>query len=206
MKTIFAILISTIIITCQINAQEETLLGSGEISHGGFGGPVIKYTQIKNEPAVLLGGRGGWIINHSFIIGGGGYGLVNNINRNYPFVSGYLLNRPYINFGYGGLELEYIALSDNLTHFSVCTLIGGGGVSYRNNLWEENDNYNDWNSPNDAFFVFEPSVNLELNVIDFLRLNAGVSYRFISGVNLDNLKNSDFAGPSAVLTLKFGKF
>ncbi len=206
MKTILVLLISTIIISCQIYAQEETLFGRGEISHGGFGGPVVKYTQIKNEPALLVGGRGGWIINHSFMIGGGGYGLVNNINKNNLFVSGYFLNRPYINFGYGGIEVEYIALSDNLAHFSVCTLIGGGGVSYRNNLWEDNYDNNDWNSPSDAFFVFEPSLNAELNVISFLRLNAGISYRFVSGINLDDLKDSDFAGPSAVLTLKFGKF
>ena len=202
MKTFLLAAVLSIISCYQLFAQEETLIGNGEVTHGGFGGPVVKYTQIKGEPALLVGGRGGWIINHSFIIGGGGYGLVNDIrpniiipgNREYPF----------INFGYGGVELEYIIQSDRLLHFSIYTLIGGGTVSYRGEFWE--DDGDDWDSPSDAFFVFEPSANVELNIISFFRINAGVSYRFISGVDFDDLKNNDLAGPSAILTLKFGKF
>ncbi len=206
MKTILSTIVLTLIIICQAFAQEETLISKGNITHGGFGGPVIKYTQIKGEPALLVGGRGGWIINHSFIIGGGGYGLVNNIqSNNYPDIY-YWPDKPYLNFGYGGLELEYVIQSDRLTHFSVCTLIGAGGISYRKSIWNEDTYSNDWNSPSDAFFVFEPGLNVELNVISFMRINAGFSYRFISGENFDNLKNSDLAGPSAMLTFKFGKF
>ena len=57
-------------------AQEETLMGSGEIASGGFGAPVVKFTEITGDPAVLVGGRGGWIVNHTFVLGAGGYGLV----------------------------------------------------------------------------------------------------------------------------------
>ncbi len=206
MKAYLFAIVLTFIISCAAFAQEETLIGKGKITNGGFGGPVVKYTNIKGEPAVLVGGRGGWIINHTFIIGGGGYGLVNNINANNPFVNYYLDVWPYINFGYGGLELEYIIQSDKLIHYSACTLIGGGGVSYRRSLTEDNNGDYGRNSPNDAFFVFEPSFNIELNIISFMRVNAGVSYRFISGANFDDLRNSDLAGPSAILTLKFGKF
>lgn len=206
MKTFLSTIILTFIISCAAFAQEETLLQKDKITHGGFGGPVVKYTQIKGDPAVLVGGRGGWIINHSFIIGGGGYGLVNNIDANNPFINYYWGVRPYLNFGYGGLELEYIIQSDRLIHYSVCTLIGGGGVSYRRSLIEDNNWDDDWSSPNDAFFVFEPSFNVEVNIISFMRVNAGVSYRFISGANFDDLRNSDLAGPSVMLTFKFGKF
>lgn len=185
-------------------AQEQTLLGRGEISHGGFGGPVIKYVQVKGEPGILVGGRGGWIINHSFVLGGGGYGLVNDIKADEirtnfidPFYD------RYINFGYGGVELEYIVQSDQLVHLSVYTLIGAGAVSYRDRNWND---FGDWNSPTDAFFVFEPAVNAELNIISFMRISAGLSYRFISGATLDSISNSDLDGPSAVLTFKFGKF
>ena len=201
MKTLSLSIILLIFFSCQLFAQEETLVGNGEITNGGFGGPVVKYTQINGEPAVLVGGRGGWIINHTFVIGGGGYGLVNDINAN-NIVFGV---KPYINFGYGGFEMEYIVHSDQLTHFSVYSLVGGGAVTYRSNLW---DNWEDWSNQfgSDAFFIFEPAANVELNIVSFFRINAGVSYRFISGLNFDDLKNSDFAGPSAILTFKFGKF
>jgi hypothetical protein len=203
MKNFLILFVISVILCSQLFAQEETLMGNGEISHGGFGGPVIKYTQIKGEPGVMVGGRGGWIINHSFIIGGGGYGLVKDI-RSDAIIPG-IYTMPYLNFGYGGFELEYIIRSDKLIHFSVYSLIGGGAISYRSEMWDDNV-WDNWNPSNDAFFVFEPAANVELNVINFFRINAGFSYRFISGVNFNEFKNSDLAGPSATLTFKFGKF
>ena len=125
--------------------------------------------------------------------------MTNDIEANNYLIYDPWGNKPYLNFGYGGLELEYIIQSDNLVHFSVCTLIGAGGVSYRNSLWNNNeDGWNNWNSPGDAFFVFEPAANVELNIISFFRINAGISYRLISGVNFDNLKNSDLGGLSGL--------
>lgn len=207
MKILFSIITIIILTAIQVTAQEQTLLGSGEISNGGFGGPVIKYTSIKGETGILVGGRGGWIINHSFVIGGGGYGLVNNIKALMPVHIDQFgrLHTPYINFGYGGVELEYIIQSDRLLHFSLYTLIGGGTISYRDGLWGDN-NSGEWDTPEDAFFVLEPQINVELNVVSFMRINAGAGYRFISGVELNNLDNGDFSGFSGGLTLKFGSF
>lgn len=199
MKTIIHFSILSLLLCSQIFAQEQTLMGSGKMSNGGFGGPVIKYTQIKNEPAVLIGGRGGWIINHTFVIGGGGYGLANQIESDYSVN----FSNPYINFGYGGLELEYIIQSDQLVHFSIYTLIGAGSVNYRNN---SHSSWEDWDYNNDEFFVLEPALNVEVNITSFFRINAGANYRYISGVNYDNLANEDFSGFSGVLTLKFGSF
>lgn len=207
MKIFLSIITLIIVLFSQAAAQEQTLLGDGEISNGGFGGPVVKYVQIKGESGVLVGGRGGWIINHSFVLGGGGYGLVNNIKAGIPPVIDIYGNThdAYINFGYGGVELEYIIQSDRVLHFSVYSLIGAGSISFRNEQW--NDHHDgDWNTAEDAFFVFEPAVNAELNVVSFMRISAGLSYRVISGVELDNMSNSDFAGFSGTLTFKFGSF
>jgi hypothetical protein len=99
----FTVLI--LLIACPVlSAQEETLLGEGKISNGGFGGPVVKFTSINKHFGVLVGGQGGWIINHTFIIGGGGYGLMNNIKA----YNAFLEESQLLNFGYGGLELHYI--------------------------------------------------------------------------------------------------
>jgi hypothetical protein len=199
MKTLLQLTVLSLFLCFQLFAQEQTLVGSGEMSNGGFGGPVIKYTQIKNEPAVLVGGRGGWIINHTFVIGGGGYGLANQIEADY-FTN---YNQPYIDFGYGGLELEYIIQSDQLVHFSIYTLIGAGGVHFRDNSY---DDWDDWYFDSDEFFVLEPALNVEVNITSFFRINAGANYRYISGLNYNNLNNEDFSGFSGVLTLKFGSF
>lgn len=193
------IFIAAIIFSGQLFAQEETILDMHEVTHGGFGGPVVKFTQINNEFGLLVGGRGGWIINHTFVIGGGGYGLANNINGN-QLVSGKV---PLINFGYGGFEMEYIYDSDNLIHFTAYTLIGGGSVNYRD---PANHDKFDNNEDMQTFFILEPAVSVELNVVKFFRINFGASYRYISNFEYKGLNQSDVAGPSAILTFKFGKF
>jgi hypothetical protein len=187
--------------------QEETLLEGG-IESGGFGGPAVKFTQIKNEFGVLVGGYAGWLINHTVMLGGGGYGLVNKIRAGDEAQEVYqsFIGRPVnIEMGYGGVVLEYINNSNSLVHFAFNTLIGAGGVTYndRENDWEWNDNNN---RPTDAFFIVEPELKAELNITTFFRINVGGSYRFVSGINIIGLKNSDIAGPSANITFKFGKF
>ncbi len=192
------LLICLLLVTAlPVLAQEETLL-KGKIQSGGFGGPVVKFTQIKDEFSVFVGGRGGWIINHTFVIGAGGYGLVND---NIEMGRTLLGNPIYLTMGYGGLELEYIKNSDKLIHWSILALIGGGGVDER----EKGVGYGE-SFDGDAFFIFEPAVNLELNVTTFFRICMSGSYRFIAGTDFRGIHNDDLIAPTAALTFKFGKF
>lgn len=197
MKQVVLLAISLLLAT-SIWAQEQTLI-SGKIEHGGFGGPVVKFTSINNHFGVLVGGRGGWIINHTLVLGGAGYGLVNDVpaNANGP------LGEEYLDFGYGGFEVEWIINSDKLLHFSVQTLIGGGAVNYRFRI---NDARFSTHINDDEVFVLEPGLTLDLNVTPWLRLSAGASYRYIAGVNSAATSNTDLAGPAAVIMLRFGKF
>ncbi|OGC90870.1 MAG: hypothetical protein A2W25_13145 [candidate division Zixibacteria bacterium RBG_16_53_22] len=184
-------------------AEDETLL-SGEIEHGGFGAPVVKFTELKDEFAVLVGGRGGWIINHSFSIGGAGYGLVNqDIDERIISTDTTL----FLTMGYGGVEFEYIASSEKLMHMTISSLIGGGAIDYLAKSNSRDWDHHDYHSDNaDAFFVFEPAINGELNVVEFFRIGAGVSYRFISGVETEELTDNDLSGLAANIMFKFGKF
>lgn len=198
MKTsVFVLLVS--IVAFSAFAQEETLI-NGPIENGGFGGPVLKVGSLNGETALLVGGRGGWIINHSFIVGGGGYGLVNDVHAKVlgPF------GERYLNFGYGGLELEYVAHPHRLINCSVQSLIGAGALSWRDQSMHR-DMF-DSNSNSETFFIVEPGVNVTLNVTKYFRISGGVSYRFISGVQSEASSNPDLSGPSGVLTFRFGKF
>ncbi len=174
--------------------EEETLF-QGEIAHGGFGGPVVKFTRVKDAFGMLVGGRGGWIVNHTLSLGGGGYGLVNEIAG--PPTLPYRESR--LGFGYGGFEMEYIWHSGKLVHSTVMVLVGAGGVGY----YEGEDREN-W----DSFFIMEPSFQLELNVAPFFRIDLGAGYRFVTGVEKEknDLSNSDIGGPSLNLVFKFGRF
>ncbi|HLE33031.1 MAG TPA: hypothetical protein VJB38_10510 [Bacteroidota bacterium] len=181
--------------------QEETLF-EGETETSGFGAPVLKYTNIRNQGALMFGGRGGWIINHTFVIGGGGYSVVTDVNAPatvYPFA------QPLdIKFEYGGLEVEYLFNPNSLGHFGLYILIGGGTIRYVKDIGEGDSNQQ--TGENDYVFVLEPAVTGELNVTTWFRLNAGLSYRHVSGVTQVGLKQSDFAGLTGTLTFKFGTF
>lgn len=184
-----------------IDAQRAETLIDGSVRHGGFGGPMIAVGDVAGNPGLWVGGRGGWIINidddHAVSLGGGGYGLVTN--HQVPVtVDGnddlYALN------GYGGFVFEYTNRSYKLTHFTISTLIGGGGLMLRER------NYDDVNEEVDTYFVFEPGINLELNITHFFRITAGVQYRLTSGISEYGFSDSDFSGLNGVLAFKFGGF
>lgn len=208
MKKIIVIIIIAMLSISAFAQEDETLL-EGKIEHGGFGGPVVKFSNIKDEFALLVGGYGGWFVNHTFLIGAGGYGLATRINASDAAQAKYGTGEQLkLMFGYGGGVLEYVNKSNKLVHYSISTLIGAGGVVYteRDHYdYDENDE-EDHVGPSDAVFVLEPALNIELNIASFFRVNAGASYRMVSGVNLEGLKNSDLSGPSANLALKFGLF
>ena len=185
-----------LVFTVPVFAQEETLI-NGDIESGGFGGPAVKITTLNGENAVMVGGRGGWIINHSFVLGGAGYGLVTDVNAKVTDSM-----HQYLQMGYGGLDLEYIASSNDLIHLSVGLLIGGGGIGYKQG---DNDMFNASHQTS-SFFVAEPSVHINLNVTLFFRIAAGASYRYVSGLKSVVSSNTDLSGPSAVLTFQFGTF
>lgn len=191
-------LMVVLLIPAGIGAQQERTLLSGHVDHGGFGGPVVKFTEIANRFGVLVGGRGGWIINHSLVLGGGGYGLANTYD--FKLIEDGRERR--LALGYGGLEIEYVNRWRNVAHVTVGILVGGGGASWYDRRRE------DWGLENDgdAFFVAEPALNLEVNIIHFLRVCVGGSYRFVGDLDLPGLTDADLRGAAGSLTLKFGQF
>ena len=77
MKNLIIILLA-VLLSYPAMAQDETLV-SGKTESGGYGGPLCKMGQINGETGIFVGGQGGWIINHRFVLGGTGYGLVNDV-------------------------------------------------------------------------------------------------------------------------------
>ncbi len=195
MKKTVIIFVASVMVT-PVLAQEETLI-SGQLEHGGYAGPVVKFTTINNDWEVMVGGRGGWIINHSFVLGGGGYGLVTDVEAEH-------IDRTrdvVLELGYGGGMLEYVGYPNELIHYSASLLIGGGGVNYIREITETR-----LYSDADAFFVLEPEVNFMVNITTHFRAGVGAGYRLISGVDLAGLSDSDIGGLSINMVFKFGDY
>jgi hypothetical protein len=203
-----SILIVLIIVAAFANAQdnyyndEVQTIFSRNKSNGGYGAINVGYTQINGKDALISGVRGAFIFDHSFAIGLGGYGFVNNFDYNYKGVS------PEEKFslagGYGGIFIEPIIGGRKPVHLSFPILIGMGGIALVNNYswdWGYDYTYDD-----DFFFVVEPAVELEFNLARFFRLALAASYRFTSEIEMYQTDKDVLNGFNFGATFKFGKF
>jgi hypothetical protein len=171
------------------SALGQAQAAEGGFASGGFGGPVVKFSQLLDEFALFAGARGGWIANHSFVVGGGVYTLVNTVDSPGLF-------EPISKFIYGGFEVEYVAFWSEPVHFTIGTLVGAG----RRFRTDEPD------PDHDEVFVLEPAVGLEVNAASFLRIVTGFGYRYVSKETSGDLTNEDLRAFVASLTFKFGDF
>lgn len=175
-------------------AQPETLF-SGDLEHGGYGALRFGWSRVNGKDSAMVGVEGGWIINHSFILGLGAVGLASP----HP-AFGALAGQGDLMFGYGGLLLGYTLASDRLVHGTATLLVGGGSLGVRdpNLRWES--------GTHDALFVVEPMAMVELNVAAYFRVGLGASFRFVGAVDTQGVTSGDLRGLAGTLLLKFGKF
>lgn len=188
------------------NKEMETLWGNKQLSFGGFGGVHVGFSKFNNQNIWLVGGMGAALVNHSFFFGGGGYGIVNE--PNFSNVTTTLGNGGYLSGGYGGVILGFILKPHKVAHLSFPVLIGAGNLLYSDIRMSEHYNTNPGQHIIDQsnFFVVEPTVEVEINVFRFMRVAAGVSYRYAPNVSLISTPKNAFNGPSGSITFKFGTF
>ena len=184
-----------------------TLLGSdGNTIHGGYGALSMGYTRIKGRDALIIGGKGSWLVNHQFGIGLAGEMVMSEQKEDEVLGSDY-----FFAGGYGGMLLEYILMPRNPIHASFPLLIGAGGISYKRG--EYNPSYNDPLEDSGAYFIIEPGAELDINIAKFIRMSFGIYYRYTSDINMFYFKTGRyieqpnfFKNISAKIALKFGKF
>ena len=220
-------LITLLLVLCQavpVFAQEESTAVSskkddGEIKTlfkksdnpvkiGYYIGPEGTYTQFKGRDVFMGGLSFGIILNHFFSVGLCANGILNSRNLWYDNVDVVNYQGAYLYGGYGGVKFEFKVLPSSPVHVNFPILIGGGGLVYNTGTYHyQNHNNNsgstlDW----DSFFVVQPGVMVELNLVKFLQLDAGVSYRYSPDLNLMNTSSGLINNFNLNLSLKFGKF
>lgn len=215
----YAILLGLLLTVLVVNAQDEKNTGNDEIGTlfgkggstklGWFVGIDPGYTQFDGRDVWMGGLSAGMIINHNFTIGLSGRGWTNRNGMYYPEVTD--TAGGYFEGGYGGLLLEYTLFPKSVVHVTFPVLIGAGGAAYVTDEdymeWDEDE----WESchktlDSDAYFVIEPGVRAEVNILKFMRLNAGVSYRWVGDLDMINTPKDMMNNFTATVGLKFGKF
>ena len=165
--------------------------------------------DLQSEVSPLIGGTFGWVFNRTLMIGLGGFGKIakTRYRANYPQMdeSGRVLQNRHpmgLGYGYGGVILGYILNANSPVHLKFPVLIGLG-TSNEYEIEPDGDHGTTINSP--GFFVVEPGVSLELNLVDELRLEVGVTYRYIDTSRFEQLDSGSLNGLGLKIALIFVK-
>jgi len=186
----------------------NTIFSPGRVSTGGFGALTNKFTFIDGHFANLAGVYGGVYLNHSLFVGASASALTNDIRVPVEDSESPLQNLSYM-YGQVGGVVEYVMQSDKAVHLAFNMFTGAGfTLQYDRHSWHDDPHEFDWdyNVNEDWFFVAEPGVTVEFNVLKWMRFAPGVSYRAVFNSDGRGLGDRALSNVSYNLSLKFGKF
>jgi hypothetical protein len=150
------------------------------------GGYEYKQTLFKDRTAELHGLKFAWAAGNRLTIGISGYFGTNRIT---PWFSNDLHR---LVFSYGTVYGEYHFRKPEENKFynwSVISHIGRGYSSISGNGIPPNF------QNSSSFWIFESGGNFNINLGGFIRFNAGLSYRIVSGVRLYGQTDWSLSGP-----------
>lgn len=191
--------IVTVLLLCAGDAAAQQPSPDEGSGGGRFGAPVLKYTTIGGQGALMFGGRAGWNVSPTLVLGVGAYGTMTEVDAPEWALPGAPtpLDVKLETFGF---DVEYAPHPEAPTHLTFTAFLGGAANHYYK------DGTNDQHGETDFMLVVEPSVGVEQRVTDWLHLNLSASYRVLGGVEQTGLEPGDFQVASAALAVKLGRF
>jgi hypothetical protein len=204
--TFLAVMVGIIMSYAQVRFDgrpgEKTLFGDARPC-GGFVSFAGKLAYVNNTSAYFSGGKAAVVFGSKVNLGIAGYGLLTDVGSDQFAVDG---NEYFIEMTYGGIFIEPVFGSDQIIHFTM-PLVFGGGVSAlsMSRPWDVDYEFDDY-TDRELFYAAETGMNLELNLFRFLRLGVGLSYRFVGETGIFQRTNTDLSGWSGNVALKLGWF
>lgn len=179
----------------QAQESNETLLNDFSLKKIGVMAEVnAGASSLSDATLGLMGIRAGVVFSDKLSLGGFYRFTFNN-----PVPSGEPFPGNYTPFDSYGAFIEYTLFANKAVHLSFPLFFGAG----------ELDTDDEGASPDfgeSTFLVVEPGVLLEVNLLDNLRLNAGVLYGFTGNFNYRFLNQDDLQGLRFQVGLKAGLF
>jgi hypothetical protein len=156
-----------------------------------FGGTGVLFTKVNNQLGVMTGGRGSATFNNRITFGGGGWGMPKGVD-----ILSETDTLEFFKFGYGGLEFGYIFHEGQKFRFGSNLLVGCG-VGFQ-------EKYPKSKGEVKMFSVFEPSLYSQIRLGKLLKLDIGITYRFVPGSNFSFINNGQLSGPSIYIAFLVG--
>lgn len=180
----FIILVVTLLHTSNVYTQYS--------EYGAFIEPILKVQSILDQTSFTTGARFGFVIRQRFSIGGGYYASVNSLP-----ISQVNAQDAVVHFNMGGLELESMLLKFDQTKILV-SFFAGAGAFYKSPSSNSNVNLS-----TDNFLAWEPELSSEIKLLQWLSLNLGLGYRFISYTRgVSNTEADCLKGTFALIALR----
>lgn len=187
--------------------EKKVIFDPLKTDYGFYFAVMTETSKINGNWTNLVGGKGALLIGHSFALGGFGYGFTYPTDR--EKITGEPYNGVYkrMGLGFGGILCEYL-WSENIFTLSTGIMLGVGGIGFYDPNSTSNDNNDGAKSSerNESFVIAIPEVTLYVNVTEYLKIGAGVSYRLVNGIDQKDFTDSDLAGFSYTLTVAAGLF
>lgn len=185
----------SLLVFSQETENIETLFNN-DTKIGYLWSPGIKFNSIQGELGSLIELNGGMLFNNSGLIG-----LAGGVN----------FGHPRVNYGYFGIITQYIYKPSRLVHLSAQSIFAYGTTKdYEQEKSSLFDNF--WNISGTSYYLIEPGINIEVNLKENMRFMAGLSYRFVTGldetnhyVSLTNVTSRQMSGINFRTGLIFGK-
>lgn len=185
--------------------NEETVFTKDNFKFtGSYIALEFKMSDVRDDIGIFAGGKMGFSFNNKFSLGIAAYGLIYNSDFTVlapDMWSDLTQQLASIKFIYGGLLLEYTFFSNKIVHFNIPVVIGVGKASLKgeDHIFLER-------IEKSSAFVIEPGLELEVNLLKFLKVDLGASYRNVSNTSLQYIDEEDLVGLSYNLTFRFDFF
>jgi hypothetical protein len=171
-----------------------------------FAGFGFDYMEISASESMGLGVQAGVILNRWLSAGASLHGVF-TLN---PLKDRFTTQDANILCGHGGLFFAPIIYPGALVHATIPVYVGYGSINYEQYNRAESASFI---SASDNFMILKPGIEVELNLLSFVRIAIGGYYECTSKLKLNQegtgeriLPRNVLNGFSVGMKLRFGKF
>jgi hypothetical protein len=187
-----------LLVTAQDEEFKTIFHKKGEkIKISGFGAPIMTFTAIDKDFALMMGGGCAVMLNNVFI---GGYGIGKTNEILYKSSEGTSDQDYNLGMGHGGFWFGYVIQPKNAIHLSLSSQVGWGAVTKKLKLPQDEVQ----NIESHSFTIITPIVEVEYNLARYFKIGTGASWSYITGT--PDYSTSKLSKPSFFLSFKFGWF
>lgn len=187
MKKTFYLLIVTLL-SLSAQAQQKTKVS-------GYGAATAEINNIDGRGNLSVGGYGGVLLNHRWLIGAAGSNTF--LNKT--------INGSKTSFQYNtyGLYSEYHVNPKSPVHLVAGLMVGAGYLQQKKGTTTNEDQYarvGEWHT------VISPNLGLSIDVTSFMRIHTRASYNYSADPKTTALTKENLRAVAGSIALVFGKF